>query len=80
MNFVDVWDSKAYPGKILRIRPTEIEFESNFSIISHHLRSTEYSNFLIAEILKIRPSEIECEDDFSTVYHNNLIAIYLSDH
>ena len=28
MNFVDMWDLKACPGKFLRIRSTEIEFES----------------------------------------------------
>ena len=49
VNFVDMWDLKACPGKFLRIRPTEIEFDSNFSSISQHSRSNEYSNFLIAE-------------------------------
>ena len=49
VNFVDVWNLKVCPGKFLRIRPTEIAFESNFSNISQHLRSTEYSTFLIAE-------------------------------
>ena len=32
VNFVDMRDLKA--GKFLRIRPTEIEFESNFSSVS----------------------------------------------
>ena len=53
-----MWDLKACPEKILRIiiRPTEIEFESNFSSISQHLRSTEYSPFLIAKnIWKLDP-------------------------
>ena len=49
VNFVDMWDLKAYHRKILRIRPSEIEFESSFSSISQYLRSTEYSTFLIAE-------------------------------
>ena len=44
-----MWDLKACPGKFLRITPTEIEFESNFSSMSQHLRSNECSNFLIAE-------------------------------
>ena len=39
-----MWDLKAFPWKILRI---EIEFESNFSSISQHLRSSGYSTFLI---------------------------------
>ena len=56
-----MWDLEACLGKFLRITPTEIEFES-FDNVSQHLRSTEYSTFLIASI---RPSEIECEDDFS---------------
>jgi len=46
VNFVDMWDMKACPGKFLRIRPTEIEFESNFSSISQYLR---YCTFLNAE-------------------------------
>ena len=46
---------KAYPGKILRIRTSEIESESNFSSKSQHLRSTEYSTFLIAKNLKFDP-------------------------
>ena len=49
VNFVDMWDLKALPGEFLRITPTEIEFESNFSSISQYLRSSEYSTFLIAE-------------------------------
>ena len=49
MNFVDMWDLKAFPGEFLRIRPTEIEFESNFSSISQHLISSEYTTFLIAK-------------------------------
>ena len=49
MNFVDMWDLKACPGEFLRITPTEIEFESNSSSISQHLRSSEYSTFLIAK-------------------------------
>jgi len=49
MNFVGMWDLKVCPGEILRITPTEIKFESSFSSISQHLRSTEYSSFLIAE-------------------------------
>jgi len=32
VNFVDMWDLKACPGKVLRIRPTKIE--SNFSSIA----------------------------------------------
>ena len=66
VNFVDMLDLKACPGKILRIKPLEIEFESNVSSISQHLRSTEYSTFLITEKLRIRPSEIEFEGDFSS--------------
>ena len=31
---VDMWDLKACPGKKLKIRLSEIEFESNFSSIS----------------------------------------------
>ena len=42
MNFVDMWDLKGCPGKILRIKPTEIEVESHFSSKTQHLRSTEY--------------------------------------
>ena len=49
VNFVDMWDLKACPRKILRIRTPEIEFESNFSSILQYLRSTEYSTFLIAK-------------------------------
>ena len=52
VNFVDMWDLKAFPEKILRIRPTEIEFESNFSSIPQHLRSNEYNIFLIAEFFE----------------------------
>ena len=44
-----MWDLKVFPEKFLKIRPSEIEFESNFSSISQHLRSTEYNTFLIAE-------------------------------
>ena len=71
-----MWDLKACPWKILRIRPAEIEFESNFSSISQYLRSTEYSTFLIAKKLRIKPSEIECEADFSSLSK----YIYLFDH
>ena len=46
MNFVGM---KASLGKFFRIRPSEIKSESNFSSISQHLRSIEYSTFLIAE-------------------------------
>ena len=51
VNFIDMWDcpGKACPGKFLRITPTKIEVESNFSSISQHSRSSEYSKFLIAE-------------------------------
>ena len=49
VNFVDMWDLKACHRKILRIRPSEIEFESNFNSVSQHLRSSEYKTFLIAE-------------------------------
>ena len=42
-------DLKACSGKILRISPSEIEFESNFSSITQNLRSTKYSTLLIAE-------------------------------
>jgi len=49
---MDMRDLKAFPGKILRIRSTEIEFKSNFSRISQYLRSTEYSTFLIAKKLE----------------------------
>jgi len=49
VNFVDMWDLKACRGENLRIRLLKIEFESNLSGISQHLRSTEYSTFLIAE-------------------------------
>jgi len=31
VNFMDMWDLKAFPGKFFRIRPTEVEFENNFS-------------------------------------------------
>ena len=42
-----MWDLKACPGKILRIRPTEIEFDSNFSSISQHLKFTECMQYLL---------------------------------
>ena len=71
-----MWDLKAFPGKFLRIRPTEIDFESNFSSTSQHLRSTEYSNFLIAK--KIEDYTLNMRM-ISAVYHNNLIVKYLSD-
>ena len=58
VNFVDMWDLKACLGNFLRIKPTEIEFESNFSSISQHSRSTTYSTFLIAKNLRIIPSVI----------------------
>jgi len=58
-----MWDLKAFPWKILRI---EIEFESNFSSISQHLRSSEYNTFLIAENLRLNVRVI------SAVNHNNL--------
>ena len=67
MNFVDMWDLKACPGEHLRIKPTKIEFKSNFSSISQHLRSSEYSTSFIVKKLRIRPSEIEFEDDFSSL-------------
>ena len=67
MNFVDTY--VACPGKFWRIRPTKIEFESNFSSISQNLRTNEYSNFLLLKILRIRPSEIECEGDFSSLFN-----------
>ena len=51
------WDLKACPKKILRIRPSEIKFEGNFSSRSQHLRSSEYNAFLIAEILRIKISK-----------------------
>ena len=66
VNFVDMWDLNACPRKILRIKPTKIEFESNFSSASQNLRSTEFSTFLIAK-LRIRPTETECEADFSSL-------------
>jgi len=52
VKFVDIcmWD----PQENLRIRPSEIEFESNFSSTLQHLRSTEYSTFLIAKSLRIK--------------------------
>jgi len=40
---------KGFPWENFEIRPTEIEFESNFSHISQHLGSTEYSTFLTTE-------------------------------
>ena len=49
VSLIDMWDLKAFPGKIERFRPTEIKFESNFSNILQHLISTEYSTFLIAK-------------------------------
>ena len=63
-----MWDLKACPGKILRNTLSEIEFKSNFSSISRHIKSTEYSNYLISKkILRIRLSEIECEGKFSSL-------------
>ena len=49
VNFVDMWDLKACHGKILRNTLSEIEFKSNFSSISQHLKSTEYSNYLVSK-------------------------------
>ena len=67
-----------FEGLLLRIRPSEIEFDSNFSSISQHLRSTEYSTFLITENLRINPSEIECEGTISTVYQNKIITMAIA--
>jgi len=39
----------ACPGKFLRIRPSGIEFESHFSVISQCLFSTKHGTFLISE-------------------------------
>ena len=64
-NFVDI-----YVGFN---RPTEIEFENNFSSISQHLRSTEYSTFLITKKLRIKPTEIECGSDFNKFVFNSYI-------
>ena len=64
MNFVDMWDLKDWPSKILRIRLTKIEFESNFSTTSQHLSAV---TFLLQKFLKIRPSEIGCDGDFSSL-------------
>ena len=65
----------------MRTRTTKIEFESNFSSISQHLRSTEYNTFLIAEKFEnyIDPLRLNVRLILA-VYHNNLMAIYLSDH
>ena len=30
VNFVDVWDLKAFPRKFLRVRASEVEFESKY--------------------------------------------------
>ena len=63
-----MWDLKACPGKILRIKPSEIEFESNFSRISQHLRSIEYTvPFLLPKMFRIRPCKVEFEGDFSSL-------------
>ena len=65
-----------------RLKPTsEIEFESNFSRISQHLRSTEYSTFLTywQRFWELDPLRLNVRL-ISAVYHNNLMAIYLYDH
>jgi len=51
VNFVDMWGLMGCPGKFLKIRPSEIEFESIISAlaISQYLRSSKYSTFLIAK-------------------------------
>ena len=73
VSFVDMWDLKAF----LKIRSADIEFESNFSSISQHLRSTEYSTFLIAKNFGNRPSEIEYQSDFSRFVFNSYLHFQL---
>ena len=61
-----MWDLNAYPGKILGIRPTEIEFESDFSSISQYLSTLP---FLLLKILRIDPLRLNVRL-ISAVYHN----------
>jgi len=67
-----MWNLKAFPEN-LKIRPIDIEFESNFSSTSQHLRSTEYSTFLIAKNFGIRSSEIEYQSDSSRFVFNSYL-------
>ena len=74
VNFVDMWNLKACLKKALRIIPSEIEFESNFSSISQYLKSTEYSTFLIVKKFEIiYPLKLNVRV-ISTVYQNILMA------
>ena len=72
-------DLKACPGKILRIGPSEIECEGDFTGIS-----LVYHNNLMAiylcdhwKFLRIRPSEIEIQSDFRTFVFNSYIPFPL---
>jgi len=50
VSFVDTCDLKACTRKFLRVRPTEIDLRVLSAVaLSQHLRSIEYSNFLITE-------------------------------
>jgi len=71
VSFVDMWDLKAFPGKILRNRASAIEFESNFSSISQYLRSTEYSTLLIVKNFENSDPLRLNVGVISTVYLNN---------
>ena len=73
VNFVNMWGWGACPENILRFRPSEIEFESNFSSISQYLLSTEYIvPFWILKILRIKsPQDLM----WAGIYYNNLKLI-----
>ena len=63
-----MWDFKACSWKILRIRPTEIEFENNFSSLNHRIYGPLSTvPFLLLRKLRIRPTETKCEADFSSL-------------
>ena len=62
VNFVDMRNLKVCRRKILRIRLTEIEFESNFS----KLGLNSYISSQLLEILKIRSLRLNLGVNFSS--------------
>ena len=80
MNFVYMWDLKAYPRKILRIRPSEIEFESKFQqyTTAFKVHGVQYFSYC-RKILELDPVRLNLRV-ISAFYHKNLIAKNLSDH
>jgi len=72
-----MWNLKACPGKILRIRPSEIEREGDFSGFS---QSCSLMAIYLSDhwkFLKIRLFEIEFQSDFSKFVFNNYIPFRL---